>query len=204
MRVAGGGGGLVDHLHHVEARDPAGLARRLSLGVGEVRGNGDHGAADRAPARPGGPFPQRLEQEGGDFLGRVLLLPHPHAAVGTHQTLDREHRPLGRRHRLIAGLFPDDDRARLVQTHARRQDGLPAFAHHLRPAAGDDRHFGVGRPDIDPDDRLHDAPLGPPVDLSRPNLRHGATSTGRPGARSPETLERRSASGGHRGQFRPS
>lgn len=42
-----GGGGLVDDAQDVQARDLTGLLRGLTLGVVEVRGNGDDGIRHR-------------------------------------------------------------------------------------------------------------------------------------------------------------
>ena len=55
---------------------------------------------------------------------------------------------------LVAGPAPDDDVAGLVQPDARGHDGVAILANHLRPPAGDDRHLGVGRAEVDADDGL--------------------------------------------------
>ena len=46
------GGRLVDDTHHLQSGDLAGLARRLALGVREIRRHGDHRLAHRV-AQPG-------------------------------------------------------------------------------------------------------------------------------------------------------
>ena len=44
------GGRLVDDAHHLQPGDLAGLARRLALGVGEIRRHRDHRLAHRPPS----------------------------------------------------------------------------------------------------------------------------------------------------------
>mmetsp|Transcript_18981 Transcript_18981/g.40214 ORF Transcript_18981/g.40214 Transcript_18981/m.40214 type:complete len:233 (-) Transcript_18981:155-853(-) len=70
----GGGGGLVDDAHHVEARDGAGVLSRLALRVVEVGGDRDNGVLHLLGEELLGRLLHAAEHHSGDLLGRELLL----------------------------------------------------------------------------------------------------------------------------------
>ena len=82
-----GGGGLVDDVDHVQARDPAGVLGRLAPRVVEVVRHGDHGVADLADPLFG-VLPELFQDQGREELGRDL------AAVEGALVLDVAHVPL--------------------------------------------------------------------------------------------------------------
>ena len=70
----GGGGGLVDDAHDLEAGDLTGVLGGLALGIVEIGGDGDDGLGDLlAEVGLGGLF-ELGEDHGRDF-GRGILLP---------------------------------------------------------------------------------------------------------------------------------
>src|SRR5262249_48868937 len=64
----GGGGGLVDDPHHLDAHQLAGVLHRLALPVVEVGGHGDHRAGDGHPEVVGGDVADLVQDASGDFL----------------------------------------------------------------------------------------------------------------------------------------
>ena len=68
-----GCGRLVDDTLHVKTRDLAGVLRRLTLGVGEVSGDGDDGFGDALTQISLGVRLQLLQDHGADLLRGVAL-----------------------------------------------------------------------------------------------------------------------------------
>ncbi len=62
-----GGRRLVDHPDDLQPRQRHGVARRGALGVGEVRGDGDHRLTDRAPQASLGPGGQLAQDQRRDL-----------------------------------------------------------------------------------------------------------------------------------------
>ncbi len=63
-----GGRGLVEDAHDIEAGDLAGIARRLALGVVEVRRHRDHRAGHGLTERLLGDLANRAQHVRGDLL----------------------------------------------------------------------------------------------------------------------------------------
>src|SRR6185437_12491840 len=68
-------GRFVDDAQHFQAGDLAGVLGRLTLGVVEVRGNGDHRLGDRLAEIRFGGFLHLLQDEGADLARRIVLAP---------------------------------------------------------------------------------------------------------------------------------
>lgn len=70
----GGGGGLVDDAHDVEAGDDAGVFGGLALGVVEVSRDGDDGVFDGGAEEGFGDLAHFDEDHGGDFFGGEVFV----------------------------------------------------------------------------------------------------------------------------------
>ena len=84
-----GRGGLVDDAQDVETGDLAGFLRGLTLGVLEVRGDGDHGVGDVLTQIRLRVALQLHQHAGTDLLRAVLLAVDLHMPVGADVALDR-------------------------------------------------------------------------------------------------------------------
>ncbi len=145
----GGGGGLVDDAHHVQIREPAGLAGSLPLGVREVGGYGDYGLGDRlAQVVLRGLF-ESSQDQGGDFLWGVFLFSHGQPHVFAHAPLDGAYGTLGVEGILVA-CGPAHEQGVVVRQsdHGGQYLG-PVDLNDARAPVLDDRYFGVGGPQID-------------------------------------------------------
>jgi hypothetical protein len=67
------GGGFVDDAQHFQAGDLAGVLGGLALGVVEIGRNGDDGLGDLFTQMRLGRFLHLLQDEAGDFRGRIFL-----------------------------------------------------------------------------------------------------------------------------------
>ncbi len=111
---------LVDDAQHLEAGDAAGVARRLPLGVVEVRGDGDHRLGHLLAEVGLGVRLQLLQDHRADLRRRVLPAAHLDDGVAVGRALDGEgrdrlevlhlvvlelaaHQPLHRVDRVVAG-----------------------------------------------------------------------------------------------------
>ena len=83
-----GGGGLVDDTLDIKAGDLTGVLGGLTLGVGEVGGDGDDGLGDGLAQVSLGVRLQLLQDHGADLLGGIALAVDGDAVVGAHLTLD--------------------------------------------------------------------------------------------------------------------
>ena len=151
----GGGGGFVDDPFHREPRDLPGVARRPPGGVGEVRRDRDHGAAD-LPAQGLLRDPlQATQDEGRDLLRRVLPLVQPHAMIGSHVPLDGTHRVIGPEHELVPRRLPHEELSVRIEPRHGGKLATPLPLEKARPPVLDDADKGVRRPQVNPDDRFH-------------------------------------------------
>lgn len=162
IEAVGEGGccGLVDDAEHLQAGQAGSVTRRLTLGVIEVRGDGDDGAEDlcaaHGDARLGGDLP---EDQGRDLLGRE--------ALAADLDLDQTALGLGD----LVGEAPQDGLIELSKRAAHEAldavDGVSGVVHgpsSRRPP--DDRGAVVGDVDHGGDERclsLHLKDLGPTV-----------------------------------------
>jgi hypothetical protein len=174
---------LVDDAEHVEAGDLAGILRRLTLRVVEVRGNGDdrlgHGVAEVVFRR----LLHFLEDHRRDFGRRVafaldldgghVVLAGQHLIRHTlrfvldlrhapaHEALDREDRVLRVGDGLALGHLTDEPLAVLREADDRRRRATTlGVGDHDGVAAFHDRDDGVRRPEIDANDFIgHCFPL---------------------------------------------
>ena len=167
------GGRLVDDPQDVEAGDPAGVLRRLALGVVEVGRDRDDGLVDLLAQALGAVLGELAQDDRRDLLGRVLLAADLDAdgivgslddLVGDHlgllldllplasdEPLDRVDRVLGVEDHLALGDLADQPLPVLGERDDRRRRALAlGVGDHLRLAALHRCcHDRVGRAEID-------------------------------------------------------
>ncbi|EKT78416.1 putative NAD-specific glutamate dehydrogenase [Rhodococcus opacus M213] len=152
-----GRGGLVDDAQDIETGDLAGFLRGLTLGVLEVRGDGDHRVGDvltqirfRVPL-------QFHQHPGTDLLRAVFLVVDRHMPVGADLPFHRAHRPVHVRHCLVLGGLADQHLTVLRECHHRRGRARTLrVGDHLRVAALEHAHHRVRGPQIDTHRASHD------------------------------------------------
>ena len=141
----GRGGGLVDDTLHVQTGDPAGVLGGLTLGVGEVGGDGDDRLGDLLAQIGLGVCLQLLKDHGADLLGGVLLAVDVHLIVRAHLTLDGDDGPvrvgdglaLGHlAHHALAVLGEGDHRGGRTVTLRVGDDDRLAALHDSHTAVG--------------------------------------------------------------------
>jgi hypothetical protein len=147
-------GGLGDQAHDLEPGEPAGVARRLALGIVEVGRHGDHRALDRPAERRLGARPELAQDLGRDLDRRHQPPagdPDPDRAVvtlelvGQHrahavevlgaaadQPLDRRERVAGRIERVGLRRAADQHAAVGRVVHHRRHQRAAVAGEHLR------------------------------------------------------------------------
>ena len=111
----GGGGGLVDDPHDFQAGQLAGLAGRLALHLVEEGGHGDDGLVHRLAEFLFRPLLELPQDDGRDFLRRVVALAQPDGDVLAHLPLDRPHGAIRGENPLVAGRGADQQPAFVVQ-----------------------------------------------------------------------------------------
>ena len=175
-----GGGRLVDDPQDIEPGDLSGILGRLTLGVVEIGGHGDHRFGDRLAEMRLGGLLHLLQDEGRHLAGRVflavrldpgiavarlddpvgdqvLVLPGRRVVEGAaDQPLDREQRVRRVGHRLPLGGLTDE--AFLVvgeRHHRRRRPRAFGVLDDPRVRTVHDRDTGVGRAEIDADGLTH-------------------------------------------------
>jgi hypothetical protein len=144
----------------IEAGQLAGLARRLPLGVVEVRRDGDDRLRHRRADCRRRPVAELAEDHGRDFLRPILLVAEPDLDVLAHLPLDRLDGPLGGEGVLVAGRLADEQPPVLGQPDERGQDRVAVLLEHDRLAVADDGDLAVGRPQVDTDDHFGHGPSG--------------------------------------------
>jgi hypothetical protein len=149
-----GGRRLVDDAEYVEARDLAGVLRRLPLRVVEVGGHGDHGLVDLLTQVLLGRLLHGAQDHRGDLRRRVHLAERLHAHVAPvvlrhlvrdephlladlvvappHEPLDGEDGVLGVRHGLPLGDLTDEPLPLLGERHNRGRRPLPLGTRYDR------------------------------------------------------------------------
>ena len=173
-------GRFVDDAQDFEARNLAGVFRRLALRVVEVRGDRDDRFGDALAEIRRRVVDQLLQNHRADLLRRVVLAVDLDLMVGPHLPLDRADRAVRVGDGLALRQLADESFAGLGERHDRRSrsrsfgvgdDGGALPLHH-----GDD---GVGRAEVDPDHFSHEKyvslsePRGPAVVGSLARIRSG-------------------------------
>ena len=169
--------GLVEDALHREAREAAGIAGGLALGVVEVSGHGDHRRLHRFPQVGAGVVHQLAQDRRHQLLRRVLPLGgganHAHVAlvVGPHRVGHRQaavlefvpltaDEPLevgegvaGVEHQLAAGQLPHQQLLVLAESH-HRGGGAAALGagDHLGASTLQHRHHRIGGAKVDAND----------------------------------------------------
>ena len=182
-----GGRRLVDDAQDLEARDAAGVARGLPLGVVEVRGDRDDRLGDLLAERLLGKLLDLLQDEGRYLLGAVLAAAGAdlHVAVdgaddlvrqdlagvlrflrvelAADEPLDREDRVHRVGDRLALGDLADQPLVVLREADDRGGRAAPLpVGEHLRRGALDDRDAAVRRAQIDAEDLAQAASVATP------------------------------------------
>ena len=152
----GRGGGLVDDTLHVQTGDPAGVLGGLTLGVGEVGGDGDDRLGDRLTEIRLGIGLQFLQDEGAQLLRRVAFSVDGHAGLTAHQPLDAGHGAGSVRHGLALGGLAHQPFSHLGERDDRGRRALPlGVGDDDGLAALDHRHTAVGSPQVNSDYFCH-------------------------------------------------
>ena len=174
--------GFIEDALHADARQPAGIAGGLTLGIVEVGRHGDHRRLHRF-AEVGAGIVHELAQHTGHQLFRCVLAlggraDHAHVAlvvrphgVGHRQAAVVELIPLTAdealevregvarvKHQLAAGQLPHQQLLVLAEAH-HRGGGAPAFGtgDHLGASALQHRHHRIGGAEVDADYARHRA-----------------------------------------------
>ena len=150
----GSGRRLMDDANHLQPGELAGLARRLALGVVEIGGDGDDRPPDRTPEAPFGSGLELAQDHRGDLLRRERLIAQGQLDGLAHAPFDGADGAIGGEKPLVAGGFTDERRAGLGEADDRREHGLPVLLDDARAAVLHDGDLGIGRTQIDADDRF--------------------------------------------------
>src|SRR6202166_217479 len=176
----GRGGGLIDETQHFEAGDAAGVFAGLTLGVVEVGGSGDDGAADCFAEERFGPVSQFAQDEGGNSRGskhfvaehdanyvfalridakrKKLQLALHVGGAAAHEALHGVDGALGLGEQATARGFANDDAAIGIEANDGRAKRGAVRAGDTLGLAGLRVHVGdqaVGGPQIDADNASH-------------------------------------------------
>ena len=155
-----GRGRLVEHAHHVQPGNLAGVLGRLPLHAVEVGRHRDDDVVERTAKVALGVGLELSQNERGHRLGRVFA-PHHHARITLpHAAFDGSKRFGRMRQQATASLLADDDGA--IGQH-RYQGWRRRFAllveDHRRPVAVENRDARIGRSQIDAGARFfHSSP----------------------------------------------
>ncbi len=151
-----GGGRLVDDAQDVQARDLAGLLGRLTLGVVEVRRDGDHRVGDLLAQVRLGVALQLLQDEGAHLLRVEALAVQVDLPVSAHVALDGADGPVDVGHCLALGDLADQHLAVLREgDDGRRGPGALCVGDDGGLAAFENADDGVSRAQVDADRTCH-------------------------------------------------
>ena len=141
---------------HVKAGDPACVLGGLTLGVGEVGGDGDDGLGDGLTEIRLGVSLQLLEHHGAYLLGGVCLAVDGHLVVGAHLALYGAYGPVGVGDGLALGNMANHALAVLGEGyHGGGSTHTLGVGDDNRLAALHDRHTAVSSTKIYTDDFTH-------------------------------------------------
>ena len=151
-----GGGGLVDDTLHVQTGDLAGVLGGLTLGVGEVGGDGDDRLGDGLAQIGLGVALQLLQDHGADLLRGVALAVDGHLVVGAHLTLDGGDGAVGVGDGLALGHLAHHTLAGLGERHHGRGGAVALrVGDNDCLAAFHDGYAGIGGTKVDTDNFRH-------------------------------------------------
>ena len=150
-------GRLVDDALDVKTGDLAGILGRLTLGVGEVGGDGDDGLGHALAEIGLGVGLELLQHHRGDLLRGVALVVDRHFVIRAHLALDRGDRAVGVRDGLALCHLADHTLAALGKGHDGRR-GARAFGVRDNDslAAFHNGYAAVGGSKVNTDDFTHD------------------------------------------------
>ena len=152
----GRGGGLVDDTLHVQTRDLAGVLGGLTLGIGEVGGDGDNGLGDGAAQIGLCVALELLQDHGADLLGRVGLAVDADPVVGAHLALDGGDGAVGVGDGLALGHLAHHALAGLGEGHHGRGGAVTlCVGDDNCLAALHDGYAGIGGAKVDTDNFRH-------------------------------------------------
>lgn len=151
-----GGGRLVDDTQDVQARDLAGLLRRLTLGVVEVRRDGDDRVGHLLAQVGLGVALQLLQDEGAHLLRVEALAVQVDLPVSAHVALDGADGPVDVGDRLALRDLADEHLAVLGEgDDGRRGPGAFGVGDDGGLAAFENADDGVSRAQVDADRTCH-------------------------------------------------
>ena len=142
--------GFVEQLENIEPGDPARLRGRLALGRAEVGRDGDHDL--RGPPHPGRGA-ELTEDQSGDGLRRVVLLPQPERELGAHLPLDQHDSVAGIDRCQLLGLLADHRLTGGFEVHGGRRGLLPRgiSQHDHAPPRIEGGNHRIGGAEVDPE-----------------------------------------------------
>ena len=153
----GRGGRLVDDSLDLKTGDLAGVLGGLTLGVGEVGGDGDDSLGDGVAQVSLGVGLQLLQHHRGDLLGGVGLAVHGHLVVGAHLALDGGDGAVGVGDGLALGHLAHHTLAGLGEGHdGRGGAGALSVGDDDGLAALENGDAAIGSTQIDTDNLAHD------------------------------------------------
>ena len=146
-------GRLIDDALDVESGNAARVLRGLTLGVGEVGGDGNDGVRDRL-AEIALRIPLELLQDHcGDLLRRIFVAVDVQPVIGAHLTLDGGHRAVVIRDRLTLGKASNHTLTGLGEADdGRRRSAALGIGNDDRLAALHDGDAGIGGAKVNAND----------------------------------------------------
>ena len=148
----GGGGGFVDDPHHLQARQLAGVAGGLALGVGKIGRDRDDGLGHGVAQVILGGALEPAQDQGRDLLGAEFLVAQGHPDVLAHAALDGLDGAVGVQDVLVAGGLAHQQAAVVGQSHHGGQEAGILDGDNLGPAVADHGDLGVGGAQVDAND----------------------------------------------------